>query len=261
MKHLLFVGSICLALLLAASTWAQDPELVIYYSFDNFADSVPDLSGKGHDGVVVGDITPDAGGKRDGAARFTTGSYSDLEGANFPGADIPTSGFTLCAWIRCENTGQDHGIFNARAGDSTWLIHPDVRSGGQYRFCLRGDGDIDICDIRGGTVAWDEWTHYAGTYSRASGKAVLYINGEVLQEIDALADVGIAGDWDLGARVGYNIDNDRPFTGLMDDFCMYKRALSQDELRDVMAGGPPSAAPVPDESTLSTTWGGVKYLR
>ncbi len=261
MKHLLLAVFICLALVLASGVWAADPDLVIYYSYDSFADVVPDDSGKGHDGTIVGDITPDASGKRGGAARFTTGSYLDLDGPNFPAADIPTSAFTLAAWIKCENTGGDHAVFNARAADETWLIHPDIRGGGQYRFCLRGYGGNKICDIKAGTVVWDEWTHYAGTYDRADGKATLYINGEVLEQVDALADVDIAGDWGLGARVGYNIDNGRPFTGLMDDLCMYKKALSQEDVQLVMEGGPPSSAPVPDESSLASTWGGIKSLR
>ena len=65
----------------------------------------------------------------------------------------------------------------------------------------------------------------------------------------------------MGARVGYNIDDARPFTGLMDDFCIYKKALSQAEVQVVMDGGPPSAAPVPNESSLASTWGEVKSLR
>jgi hypothetical protein len=260
MKYLLFAGTICLALVMVAGVWA-DVDLVIYYSFDSFAGVVADESGKGNDGTVVGDLTPDAGGKRGGAAKFTTGSYLDLDGPNFPAADIPTSGITLCAWAKCENTGGDHALFCARASDETWLSHPDIRGGGQYRFCLRGYGGNKICDIKAGTVVWDEWLHYAGTYNRADGKVVLYINGEVLEAVDALADVDIAGDWGLGARVGYNVDDARPFTGLMDDFCMYKRALSQDEVKDVMAGGPPSAAAVSPEGSLTTTWGGLKDIR
>lgn len=260
MKHLLFVGSICLALVLAAGAWA-DPDLVIYYSYDSFGAVVPDDSGKGNDATVVGDVVPDAAGQRGGAAKFATGSYLDLDGANFPAADVPTSGITLAAWAKCDNTGGDHALFNARSSDETWLTHPDVRGGGQYRFCLRGYGSEKICDIKAGTVVWDQWFHYAGTYDRASGAVVLYINGEVVEAIDALADVDVAGDWDLGARVGYNVDDARPFTGLMDDFLMYKRALSAEEVLMVMDGGPVVDAPVPDEDSLISTWGDIKYAR
>lgn len=251
-RFVLFTGLTFLMFLLTVGVWA---DLVIYYSFDSIVGSdVPDDSGHGHPGVINGDITL-ADGKYGSAGKFTTGSFLDLDGANFPAEDIPTSDFTLSAWTKCENTGGDHAIFCAKASDETWLIHPDIRGGGQYRFCLRGDGSNKICDIKAGAVAWDTWTHYAGTYSRTTGKATLYINGDVLEEVDALADVDIAGDWGLGARVGYNIDDARPFTGLMDDFSIWKTALTQAEIIDLMDNGP---APVSPKGNLGTTWGQIK---
>jgi len=250
-----YTGLTALVLLMAVSAWS---DLVIYYDFETMSgDTVLDVSGNGHDGVIIGDIVS-AGGVNGNAAQFATGSYLDLGGASIPAADIPTSAFTLSAWVKCENTGGDHAIFNARASDETWLIHPDIRGGGQYRFCLRGNGANKICDIKAGTVVWDEWTHYAGTYSRADGKATLYINGEVLEQVDALADVDIAGDWGLGARVGYNIDDARPFTGLMDDFCIYNEALSQDEIEVLMEDGPPEATAVSPKGKLAATWADIK---
>ena len=85
-------------------------------------------------------------------------------------------------------------------------------------------------DIRAGVVTWDEWEHFAGTYDKASAKAALCINGELVSEMDVAGPDDIAGDWGLGARVGKNIDDARPFTGLMDEFRMYTRALSQEEI-------------------------------
>ena len=265
MKTFVFAGLTCLVLLWVVGTsFALDDTtgLVIYYSFDELGgDIVPDMSGNGHDGVINGDITL-GDGQHSLAANFTTGSFLDLDGANFPAEDIPTSAFTLCAWIKCENTGQDHALFNARASDETWLIHPDVRSDGQYRFCLRGSGSNKICDIKSGSVAWDEWTHYAGTYDRAAGKATLYVNGEVLEQVDALVDADVAGDWGLGARVGYNIDDARPFTGLMDDFCIWSRALTQDEINDLMGKGitpvENGVTPIQPKNSMTTTWGIIK---
>ncbi|MFH1884164.1 MAG: LamG domain-containing protein, partial [Planctomycetota bacterium] len=220
-KKMIYLVSLVLLPALTSSALAglsDDPALVIYYSFDSVTDIVADQSGNGHDGAVQGDITLDSNGKHGGAARFTTGSYLDLDGENFPAEDIPTTGITLAAWVKCENTGGHHAIFNARAGDSTWLIHPELRSEGNFRWLLRSYGGSTIFDIRAGTVTWDEWLHFAGTYDKASGKATLYINGEVVQEENISNAPDIAGDWGSGARVGYNIDSARPFTGLMDDF-------------------------------------------
>lgn len=206
-----------------------DPTLSIYYTFDEVGDIVADQSGKGHDGVVVGDIS-EAGGILAGAAKFATGSYLDLDGINFPLEDIPTSAMTLAAWINCENTGGDHEIFSARASDSTWLIHPEPKGSGDIRWLLRSYGGTTIFQIRAGTMTWGEWLHFAGTYDKASAKAALYVNGELIQEMDVANPADIAGDWGMGARVGLTIDNARPFTGLMDEFRMYTRALSPEEI-------------------------------
>jgi len=215
---------------------AVDPSLVIYYSFDEVSDIVADQSGKGHDGVVVGDVTPEASGMYNGAANFATGSYLDLDGPSIPAEDIPTSAMTLAAWINIANTGGDHEIFSARASDESWLIHPEPKSSGDIRWLLRSYGGTTIFQIRAGTVTWDQWLHFAGTYDKESGKAALYINGELIEELDVADPADIAGDWDLGARVGLTIDDGRPFTGLMDEFRMYTRALSQDEILAIMQG-------------------------
>jgi hypothetical protein len=215
---------------------AADPSLVIYYSFDEVGDIVADQSGKGHDGVVVGDVTAEASGMYNGAANFATGSYLDLDGPGIPAEDIPTSAMTLAAWINIANTGGDHEIFSARASDETWLIHPEPKSSGDIRWLLRSYGSTTIFQIRAGTVTWDQWLHFAGTYDKESGKAALYINGELIEELDVTDPADIAGDWDLGARVGLTIDDGRPFTGLMDEFRMYTRALSHTEIQDIMQG-------------------------
>jgi len=217
---------------------SADTSLVIYYSFDDVGEIVADQSGKGHDGIVFGNVTAEANGKYGGAANFasTGNSYLDLDGPGFPAEDIPTSAMTLAAWIKCENTGLDHEIFNARASDESWLIHPEPKSSGDIRWLLRSYGGTTIFQIRAGTVTWDQWLHFAGTYDKESGKAALYINGELIEEMDVASPADIAGDWDLGARVGLTIDNARPFTGLMDEFRMYTRALSHDEILAIMQG-------------------------
>ena len=241
----------------------SDPDLVIYYSFDEVTDIVADQSGNGLDGVVMGDVSADPDGKRNGAAKFEgTGgasgfSYLDLDGPDVPSEYIPTNAITLAAWGKVENTGGDHAIFNARAGDSTWVIHPEFRSNGQFRWLLRSYGGTTMFDIRAGAVTWGEWQHFAGTYDKDTGKAMLYINGEQVQELDVPSPDDIAGDWGSGARVGYNIDNARPFTGLMDMLFLFKRALSLDEILKAMQGEayPYSLSPSPEDgSYVEDTW-------
>ena len=91
-------------------------------------------------------------------------------------------------------------------------------------------------DIGAGVVTWDEWLHYAGTYDKATARGTLHINGMAVQSANVTAGAEIAGDWNQGARVGRNIDNARPFTGLMDEFCLFTRALSEAEIQVLMEG-------------------------
>jgi hypothetical protein len=230
----------------ASADLLNDPSLVIYYSFDEVSDIVADQSGNGYDGVVNGDITAVPDGVRNGAAKFTTGSFLDLDGPSIAPEHIPTSGITLAAWIKCENTGGHHAIFNARASAPVWLVHPEARSNGEFRWLLRSNDNTTLFDIRAGSVTWDEWQHFAGTYDKASGTAILYIDGEVVREENISNPQDIAADWDLGARVGYNIDNNRPFTGLMDMLWLFKRALSQAEIEKAMQGEAYAFALSPD---------------
>lgn len=235
-KLMLLAFLIPLPVASALANLGTDPDLVIYYSFDEFGDPVIDLSGNDYHGAIQGDVTFAPEGMYEGAAKFADGGYLDLDGPSIAPEHIPTTGVTLAAWARCENTGGHHAIFNARAGDSTWLVHPEVRGEGNFRWLLRSAGGATMFDIRAGTATWDEWLHYAGTYSQETNRGTLYINGVTVQSANVTAGAEIAGDWNQGARVGRNIDNARPFTGLMDDFCLFTRALSEQEVGVLMQG-------------------------
>jgi hypothetical protein len=221
----------------ASAEIPRDPNLVIYYSYEEVGAIVPDESGKGHDGTVCGDVSlAPSGIKWYGAAEFlgkwgpTGYSYLDLDSPHYPAVDIPKSAITLAAWVKCKKTGEDHAIISCRASDNTWVIHPQINDNGTFRWLLRTNGSATIFNLNGvGSHGWDEWLHYAGTYDSATGKGILYIDGQVCATIDVSPGQYIA-DWGTGARVGYNIDNARPFTGLMDELYLFTRALSQTEI-------------------------------
>jgi len=236
-----------------------DPDLVLYFDYEDFnGGTVVEKSGRGYDGEINGKVTQSNDGKFGKAAHFVTGSFLDLDGPNIRPEDIPTEGMSIVAWINVEAVA-DMAVFNARAGDNTWLVHPEARGSGKYRWLNRSPGGATIFDIRAGDNKANEWQHYAGTYSRAEGLAVLYINGENVGEEAARLDTAIAGDWDSGARVGYNIDNNRPFTGLMDDLNIWKRGLSAAEVNDIMNNGLGAVlTAVEAGGKLTTTWGKLK---
>ncbi len=256
---LLLIGAFCL-LYTTEFTSAQilDPDLVLYFDYEEFAgDTVVEKSGHGYDGAINGRVTQSNDGKFGKAGEFASGSFLDLDGPNIDPDHIPTEGMSVVAWI---NVGAvtDMAIFNSRAGDGTWLVHPEARGEGNYRWLNRSAGGATIFDIRAGDNKANEWQHYAGTFSRADGLAVLYINGKNAGEEKARIGTPIAADWDQGARVGYNIDNNRPFAGLMDELNVWKRGLTEEEVNGIMELGIEDFLAVEAHGKLATTWAKLK---
>ena len=259
---LLLISTLCMLIAETQEASAQilDPDLVLYFDYEDFdGNTVLEKSGRGYDGEINGDVTQSNDGKFGKAAHFASGSFLDLDGPNVKAEDIPTEGMSLLAWINVESVS-DMAIFNARATDGTWLIHPEARGDGNYRWLNRGPNPgRTIFDIRAGENKANEWIHYAGTYSRADALAVLYINGEKVGEEAARLDTPIADNWGQGARVGRNIDDNRPFTGLMDDFNLWIRGLSAEEVNDIMNNGlGATLTAVEAHGKLATTWGRLK---
>ncbi|MCU0916898.1 MAG: PA14 domain-containing protein [Planctomycetes bacterium] len=255
----------------AATEIPRDPNLVIFYSYDKVGLTVPDESGRGHHGTVCGDVSAAPSGiKWYGAAQFlgewgpTKYSYLDLDSSHYPAADIPRSAITLAAWVKCRKTGKDHAILSCRSAKNVWVVHPQINDNGSFRWLLRTPDNATIYNMVAGTHGWDEWLHYAGTYDSATGKMVLYIDGAVCATYNAPRGQLIA-DWGTGARVGYNIDNARPFTGVMDELYLFTRALSEAEVNALLAAeGLPSLKathPNPaDGAELDTTAAVLEWL-
>jgi hypothetical protein len=249
--------AIALGMLAAFTAAAQDADLVLYFDYEAIdGDTIVNRGGSGVNGTVHGQIDIVDDGKIGKAARFAAGSYIDLDGPSW--ADTPRDGMSVLAWVHVDSLAGDHAIFNARASDETWLIHPEVRSGGNFRWLLRTDGGTTIFDIRSGVSVAGEWIHFGGVYDSASG-AALYINGELVDE--GAGGSPVAADWGLGARVGMNIDDARAFTGMMDDMSIWKRGLTGDEVNAIMTDG---AIPAGQETAVdpagkaATTWAAIR---
>ena len=258
---LFLIGTLCLFMAEIQDTSAEalDPDLVLYFDYEDFkGGTVLEKSGRGYDGEIDGKITQSDDGKFGKAGHFEAGSFLDLDGANVDPDDIPTEGMSVVAWINVEAIS-DMAIFNARAADGTWLVHPEARGDGNYRWLNRGPNPgRTIFDIRAGKNEANKWQHYAGTYSRADELAVLYINGKNVGEEKSRLDTPIADNWGQGARVGFNIDNKRPFTGLMDELNVWKRGLTEEEVNAIMNDGVDAFLAVEAQGKLATTWGKLK---
>ena len=252
--------SYCLILLaltvtISVPSWAEEKDLILYFDYEDFkGGEVVEKSISKRNGKIEGKVVQVDNGKFGKAGKFAAGSFLDLDGATFPKDNIPTKAWSLLAWINVEAIS-DMAIFNARSSEPVWLIHPEARGGGNYRWLLRGNGNTKLFDIRAGKNKANAWQHYAGIFNGKKG--ILYINGNEVGAQDAGAKSS-STDWGLGARVGFNIDNNRPFTGLMDDLNIWKKALTQDEIKAVMNDGVDTFLSVEAHGKLTTQWSKIK---
>ncbi len=235
-------------------TFAKEVEdLILYFDYEEEKGGViADQSGRNYDGKINGNVTIVEDGERGKVAEFKANGFIALDVATITEEDLPLKGMSVLAWFNVENSG-DQAIFNARSADGTWLIHPEIRPG-VYRWLLRSKGGT-IFDMRAGKPVFGKWIHFAGTYQKGEG-AVLYINGIDVGKMPG--DQDISNNWDQGARVGLNIDNARPFKGMMDELNVWKRGLTQDEVKEIVSKGMKGFLAVQPNGKLAICWADLK---
>jgi len=269
-RNLTWLFSVVLVLGFSGDAFAvEDPSLVIYYDFEGFGNNlfVLDKSGRGNDAEVVDSVNGLAGaGVRGSEACQITGdgSYLDLDGINFPAEDIPTTAFTFACWVKPEDTGDTQTVFSSLAAPHSWCHGGYIRNN-QYHTHIGDIGNNYIINAYEGAVEYGTWHHMALTWELVPGEyggGAMYIDGELVAEygndfVEAAPGVEAADNWSGGARIGRDVDDSWQFNGLLDEFCIFKRALSPDEVKKLMQGmkTPIAYSPTPaDGSILIDTW-------
>lgn len=150
----------------------------------------------------------------------------------------PMEALTLAAWVRMDaQLGALCGLFMSDAYNGG-AVHWQVRSDGVVILGLKGRGIGVGKDYRSPVVFTPErhgcWMHLAVTVDNASGRVRHYVDGEVVADLPHSSFGRIVpgeaeiGNWNPGTR-----PDKRPirnFTGRMDEFMFFQRALSADEV-------------------------------
>ncbi len=250
-----FIYLICfgilLGLVLTNATNAQDPNLVCWFKFDDTSGTTThDSSGNGFVGYLRGNPQW-VNGYKDGAISLNpaTEDYVELD----IGQLIPTlDECTFSLWVDwAGRTGADDGL--------GWQRTLDIGSGqANYIYLCPSTGTTNMA-MRVALVAnngiWDEfdasigslptgWHHIAITVSDSTSTMIMYVDSESVGSktncVNSVDDMGITGNNWLG-RSQYA---DPFFDGILDDFRIYNRVLSQNELG--LAANPEKASiPVP----------------
>ena len=196
--------------------------LVAYYPFNGNA---RDESGNRNHGTVNGAVlVTDRHGEIASAYRFdgsTTISIPHSRSISFNGKNNPV---TFSIWVNAEKVGTH--IFGKRSGGANYQF--DMYSGS---FEFRGDG------FTGGLLdpekaELNEWVHLAGSWDGKISK--FYKNGE-LKLVNSDSNAGLLGKNNTADLVIGGSASFTKFRGLIDDFRMYDRALSVEDVMMIYA--------------------------
>ncbi len=222
---------------------STDPNLILLYNFNESAGTnAIDWSGHDNDGKILGNPQWITG--YDGSAlNLGSGNYVAIQNLHYDNASgIPE--VTVCAWIRTNN-GADQIIVSYDRSDYWRLqINGEVATDGQIGWHVWTDeGQNDY----GSLTRVDDglWHHVCGVFD--NGLSTIYIDGEP----EPSSRMGSTFGRGREVRYGYvglgsestefNADPRTPadyFDGDLDEIRIYNKALTQDEIIQVMRVNP-----------------------
>lgn len=220
-----------LGLMLMAALWlvclpaAADLQtgLVAYYPFSGSAD---DFSGNGNHGNVTGAIQTDDRFGVSNSAYQLDGADDWIEIPDSDSLDI-TGAITITGWVKRSAFGQP-----------TPIVSKGIPGAMNYDFIAGSDGRLMFQFWTGfwsrafsvGMYADTDWHHLAFTYDNVNVR--FYIDGF----LDSSTSMSTAMAADSAAvRIGRSITSLETAAATMDDVCIYSRALSAEEIQQLLS--------------------------
>ena len=228
--------------------------LVLYFSFENVSGkTITDDSGNGLDADIIAN-TKIVDGKY-GKAIFIETEGPDC--VNVPASDELkiTGEITMAAWIYQEawNTNAQWFDKNCHNGGEHSSYGIGAFGNGVNFNMFLGTGNARPTLNKPHAMDAKTWHHVVGTYDGETMK--VYVDGEVAAEHAQKFDFMGTNDQDL--RIGCS--KDRPqYTfenGSIDEAAVWRRALSEDEIKEIMNEDFLAVSPL---DKAATTWGSIK---
>ncbi|MBI5219080.1 MAG: VCBS repeat-containing protein, partial [Bacteroidia bacterium] len=195
--------------------------LIAYYPFNGNAN---DESGNGNNGTVNGaTLTTDRFGNVNKAYSFDGNDYISL--SNFITLGTQFSFSYWAKWVQLYDYGD---VFGSEGRVSAGLTYSD----GHIAFII-GNGSSwggNWCETAAGTLTTGQWYLIAGSYDGAYTK--LFINGGLVDSAANSFSIP-SGTYHIGERNSYY------HKGIIDNFRLYNRALTLQEIQSLYTEGQP----------------------
>jgi len=231
-----------------SASLAADPSVVLYYNFEDQPDwqrTLTDQAG-GHDGAIVGCQWTRGRWPGKGALGFKR--LSDRIRVNIPGQ---FDSLTLAAWVR----------FDAFDRWLSSLMLTDAWSHGRVHWHVTDEGEM-ILGVAGsasrgikfhnyyspknllGADDLGRWVHLATVYDQPGGTVTHYLDGEAVHTESIIADQPLqlgpaaVGNW---SQYTGPAEKARTLNGALDEFILFDRPLSAEQVRDMYYTGQPQS--------------------
>jgi hypothetical protein len=231
----IFTGTALVALAAAGAALADMPAgVVLQLSCDELRDNgtlLPAAPGSNSSGRVTG-VRLASGGRLNGCCEFT-GKDSFVQVPSAP--PLESERVTVGLWLKTDKSEWPERTLVEKQGGAGYALRLQTGKDKERRGKLRATvGNADcVSDM---TVADNAWHHAAVTYDGATVR--FYVDG-VLQKQTAAwrGRVDTKGaDLMLGmSRTQSSKNKDIAFEGLLDEVLVFDRALSEAEVKDVIA--------------------------
>ena len=238
-----------------------DDSLVAYLPFDDGSGTVAtDVTQYGNNGQFKGgNPIKWVDGKFDGAIELDGQNYVDIPWAD--SIDVADKIFSVEIWFKYTEEAEAGSLvwgYNVQGGNPQFWIRTEPGSN-QIRGLIHDKTSMSII-IQTKTPYNDGNWHYLAFVRDAKGEDTLtvYIDGKV--EDSQKGKIGsVTEGQKYGIHLGQRVDGVNIYKGILDEFRLWTRALSENEIKANMTKGKDQIMTVNPTGCLTTTWGEIKH--
>ena len=232
----------------------HDPSLLLHLEFENEPASNWQLNNSSCRTASVSDATlvgcQWTEGRWPGKRALEFQNVNDRVRVSIPGE---FEALTLAAWVRVQGLDRQFNSLFMCDGLDPGTVHWLIRNDGVLGLTLKGPGKGNFQIVTSPPVLTLNrlglWTYLAVVVDGKAKRAVHYVNGIPVSEKKVRLgapyhlDAAELGNWNVKDFPGDDPSLIRNFSGAMDEFCLFGRALSAEEIRTLYTEGKQQGEP------------------